>query len=600
MLKKSDGGLIDGDVLELSPDDFAIRASAPHATFGEAIGRRHAHTEDTKDYNPDFDAMRPHVPGIQIEKLGPHRTQETTDPRSVLEYTPQYSVVEPSSTTHDFSKVTGRAPDVISQQRPDGDVLILDPDDTAMRRSTAAVDLMHQTGRDDGSRKAQVDARDYDPDLEALDAHMPLVRLDTGGRPVEKKPETADVMYDGDDTMVRQSAPAAVFGPMTGRDMLKKSDGGLIDGDVLELSPDDFAIRASAPHATFGLQLRVTPTHKSETAECDYDSVDIEVLKPRSTAVDFSRAQGRAELEPAGEDPLDGETLDYDPVHPGLPRLDRGIVRMERQVGREELAAEADPDETDYDPSLAAVRPRTDRLGVNMERTVGRESLEDLAGDNAEDDRDYSAKPLSPPRGVLQFDGQVGREDIGELEREEPDERDYAPNDALTRPAAPAFTFDQRVGHVLEEGELDDRPDYNVDRASTLPDARATDFAAAPERADDPNDGGLSGPGTATEREAAADRPFYDLPSGAVPTPMVEMRRQVGREELELDAEPDERDFDQPLDLDSAEAARRPRVAGRVEFEQQVGRESLDEVGFIQSTMQPNPCVVSPPSPHCP
>ena len=52
-----------------------------------------------------------------------------------------------------------------------------------------------------------------------------------------------------------------------------------------------------------------------------------------------------------------------------------------------------------------------------------------------------------------------------------------------------------------------DERDYDEPQAreKTMPTSRSVDFSSAPEREDDINDGGLSGPGTHDEKEAAAE-----------------------------------------------------------------------------------------------
>jgi hypothetical protein len=172
--------------------------------------------------------------------------------------------------------------------------------------------------------------------------------------------------------------------------------------------------------------------------------------------------------------------------------------------------------------------------------------------------------------GAVVFDGQLARDlDDGP---EADDDRDYNPVDVLVHPQVPIFSFDKRIGRSVGEAPVDER-DYEEPQAreKTLPTSRSVDFSSAPEREDDVNDGGLSGPGTRAEKEAAADRDFYTTPGALDPNKnIVEFDRQVTREDLEQDVE--------VLDLvyNNDDTALRPRVIGFVEMENQVGRESLD------------------------
>ena len=580
-LKMADGSLTDGDVLELSPDDMVTRASAPHVTFGGAHGHvvPGVHEVDTKDYDPNFEAILPRVPGLLLEKLGRGVSASATemDVRGALEYTPKHDLLEPSSRSVDFARVSGRPADHVSLQPAPGDVLILDPQDDLTRRQPPTVDLMHQTGRMDGVAHKAPDGRDYYPDTGAVDPHMASVRLDTGGRPKEKTSDIADVMYDGDDTAVRQSAPAAVFGPMTGREGLKMADGSLTDGDVLELSPDDMVTRASAPHVTFGNQIRIREQIPQDTDTCDYEPT-LDAVKPRTLAVDFSRLQSREEMEPQPASELDGEAGDYTPAFPDEARV-KSVVPFSQQVGREELNLELEPPvDMDYEPIIEFVRPRTGRGILNMGRATGRDLEEP-----EEDDRDHDPTLPAEAPHVVDFGLQTGRDTISDHDVE-PDERNYEPSDTTTKPSPITFSFDQRVGREGPPDEIDET-DYDAEpaRAATKPSARSVDFKSAPCREDDPNDGGLSGPGTASEKDEAGERPFYNISAarderGYYDTLLgrwrkvgIEMDRQVGRSSLDLDEETDDRD---PLNTD--DVAVRRRAVGRVDFHQQVGRESLE------------------------
>ena len=175
-------------------------------------------------------------------------------------YTPEYSMVERTSRSVDFTKASTRPIEAIRD--PNGDVLILDPKDDLLRKSAPAVDLMHQRGRDDSTRDVPDDTRDYDgaDALDTLQTHLPAVRLDANGRTEPKKPDGADVMYDPEDAITRPSAPAAVFGPMTGRDIPRKGDGSLQDGDVL----DQGVVQGSFLGAQLVFDINVTGAVKNE------------------------------------------------------------------------------------------------------------------------------------------------------------------------------------------------------------------------------------------------------------------------------------------------------------------------------------------------
>jgi hypothetical protein len=200
-----------------------------------------------------------------------------------------------------------------------------------------------------------------------------------------------------------------------------------------------------------------------------------------------------------------------------------------------------------------------------MERDTSRESY-----DSTEDDRDYDPKVSDPVLGAVSFDGQLARDPNDGPEAE--DERDYNPIDDLVHQQAPGFTFDKRIGRSEGEDSVDER-DYEEPEARkvTMPTARSVDFSSAPEREEDTNDGGLAGPGTRDEKEAAADRDFYATPGALnLEKNIVEFDRQVTREDLEQDLE--------VLDLvyNTDDEAVRPRMVGRVDMDSQVGRESLD------------------------
>jgi hypothetical protein len=329
---------------------------------------------------------------------------------------------------------------------------------------------------------------------------------------------------------------------------------------VLELSPDDMPTRASAPQLSFGTgKAHATEPDSLDLGAFDYDP-DLDAVRPSARSVDFSRGRWRDELSP---DPEAGpEAGDYD-----IPELDHGNsgVLFERQVGRSDLEVEQEADDTDYDVNISLVKPRTDRGGVNMERDTVRASFE-----STEDDRDYDPKLLDNVLGAVVFDGQLTRDTDDGLETD--DDRDYNPVDVLVHPQVPSFTFDKRTGRSVGEDPVDER-DYEEPQARerTMPTSRSVDFSSAPEREDDVNDGGLSGPGTREEKEAAADRDFYTTPGALDPEKnVVEFDRQITREDLEQDEE--------VLDLvyNTDDKAVRPRVVGLVEMDIQVGRESLD------------------------
>ena len=109
MPRKADGSLQDGDVLELSPDDMPTRASSPQLSFG--AGKGHALEVDgldTKDYDPAYGQIDPHVAVPSISKLGRAKDATVADVRGTLEYTPEYNLVERTSRSVDFTKASTR------------------------------------------------------------------------------------------------------------------------------------------------------------------------------------------------------------------------------------------------------------------------------------------------------------------------------------------------------------------------------------------------------------------------------------------------------------------------------------------------------------
>jgi hypothetical protein len=285
--RKADGSLQDGDVLELSPDDMPTRASAPQLSFGTGKGHElEVEGSDSKDYDPLYAQVDPHVGVPVLSKLGRAADTSEADVRGTLEYSPEYGMVERTSRSVDFTKATSRPIEAVRD--PNGDVLILDPKDDLLRKEARAVDLMHQSGRDDSTSEER-DARDYDgaDALDTLQVHLPAVRLDGNARVEPKKSDGVDVMYDPEDAITRPSAPAAVFGPMTGRELPRKADGSLQDGDVLELSPDDMPTRASAPHISFGnAKAHAVGPDALESGTFDYDP-DVTVVRPTSRSADL-------------------------------------------------------------------------------------------------------------------------------------------------------------------------------------------------------------------------------------------------------------------------------------------------------------------------
>ena len=335
---------------------------------------------------------------------------------------------------------------------------------------------MHQSGRNDTTKDLPDDIRDYDTGeaLDTLQLHLPAVRLDSNGRPKEKPAEAADVMYNPEDALTKPSAPAAVFGQMTGRELPRKEDASLQDGDVLELLPDDMATRASAPHISFGnAKAHATGPDAMESGAFDYDP-DIAVVRPVSVSVDFSRGRWRDELD---SEPEEGpEAGDYE-----QPELDRGRsgVPFDRQVGWSDLERAQEPDDTDYEPNIKLIKPRLDRGVIDLERNTSRESY-----DSTEDDRDYDPKTEDPVLGAVVFDGQLAR-DAGDGP-EVDDDRDYNPKDDLLHPQAPEITFDKITGRPNEDAPVDER-DYEEPEArkATMPMARSVDFSTAAERDED-------------------------------------------------------------------------------------------------------------------
>jgi hypothetical protein len=285
--------------------------------------------------------------------------------------------------------------------KSEGDKLILDPSDVLTKKRTTRGAELAVEGRK-GVAASITNDLDYDVDDSALRAHIPGVRLDIGGRPVEKPDESSPdgLTYDPDDTAVRAGVPSVKFGIMTGRDT--KEDDGPREGDVLELQPNIDLLRRSVPRVVLtgtGHELELKGTI---TDGCDYDPND-DATKPRAFAADFTHVAWR---EDDPEPDLDGpEAGDYDINSDATQqRTDRGAA-FSQLSGREEHEEDVVEDDKDYDPDLDAVKPRL--KGVpQMDKPTGRDEEDDEL-----DYRDYEseARAAQPtPAGAVVFDRQSG------------------------------------------------------------------------------------------------------------------------------------------------------------------------------------------------
>ena len=287
---------LEGDILELEPRDKRHREATGVIDMSKTSSRKEPRIAEHADaeYDPSDEYLRPHVAGPKLEALGRPKEHSKEDGRGTLDYDPSYKLVEPSVREVDFMHARGHQPS--AKGGDEGDKLILEPnDDLTRKRVTAAVDLHRQTSRTDNTRGKESTKLEYDVDYDARLMHVPGVRLDTGGRPVEvsKSLDVDGLKYDPNYSAVRASAPAAHFTREAGRKK-EGEDTEPKEGDILELDPrDDMMHRA----VTGVIDMSKTSSRKDGlddtlTAGCDYHPHS-DAVKPRAPGFDFGKLIGQ-------------------------------------------------------------------------------------------------------------------------------------------------------------------------------------------------------------------------------------------------------------------------------------------------------------------
>eukprot|EP00736_Rhodelphis_marinus_P002241 Rmarinus@m.9806 len=513
------------DRLDLDVNISAVKPKSRSVDFGAAQERDGGSkgSDDERDYEPSYTAVRPAVQGFDMDKLSERWPTEVTRSTEI-----EGDILDLEDTTDGGTRLRhSRAPAFDMGKPPDAAASATDERDYNPRFSLVekvqpSADFTNPTGREDQRRDDELEGEIGDYDTARASAAVlprvtgtPAMATMTGRTPAEPEADDQDlplpppIQLDPNFEVGKKSVRTHGFGKLVSRDVPVPGSKTEYFFATTDYEPSHRLVkpRVSAPDFS-------SVTWREEGEE-DRDERDYAV----SFALQDKHEKGAVAMAKHSARPLKGlaKSLEYEDseLHTDsvLFRKHVPTVDLARLTGRETKDDDNYAD-LDYEPNISAVRKSAPHPHVAYAKALGRDHGQEKESYFVSTDYDPDDQATRPRAVSYDFGKPTERE--SELPTSHFAETEYNPVDDIVRRRSKSFRIDKAGITGRDAGPKEESffatTDYSPDHEAVLPAAPSATFLGAQERAHEVSSSGVYLTGRTSTEYAYAPKAETVLP----------------------------------------------------------------------------------------